>query len=290
MKSAMRFLVVGLFIALAYVLTAYFFMSGTGIYGPTIKILLKPYWTLSGRGGQPEADSKKLPPPTIKQIQCNTWPVISDLVVTIFIDIKQLCVEIERYTDNMVAFQEKSVDSIDVIVDEFKYRLKSVQAMIKDDPGPTKTILKQIDKQLDTIYTDILNSTKTTALSVYEKSDESARKIRDHIWGIMNVVYRSVVELQEVEPEILECVCDAVQEADKLYVQQYVNLKGCAEDFDINSQAIFNNTIYNFVVITELTYSEVVEAVGTHSLVEIMYDLPVKVRFLLPFKCKHDFH
>lgn len=286
----MRFLIIVLAVLSIYLITSVFLFSNCGVYGPTLKIFIKTYNMLTGRTTLPDANSEldeNAADPTVSQIKCNTWPIMSDLMLSILSDIKKITHELNEYSNELIKSLENHVYESEVQVNEFQYRLKSVSTEINKNPGPAAKILKGIHNQLEFIYSDIHNTTEAIAFEVDMENHVAAMSIRDHVWTIINKVHRSVDGQQtSLETEIMECVCDTVIEADHMYQKQFPNLRSCLEGFDEATEDLFNNTRFNFFMLTELTYDDVMTSLKTSSTVDVLMYLPVKVctfLFLLAF-------
>lgn len=249
-------------------------------FEPTLKIILKSYfvfWDFTNDDDQqPSTDSNDL-----LRVRCNTWQVVNDLMLSIMDDLKRMTYDLANYSEQLVQVFDNYLYNVKVQVDEFQNRLNKLNQKVMENPGPAGQIIKAIHQQLEYIHNDICNSTKMVMSKVNSENSEAAATLKDFILHILNTAYRTVINYSLYEPEIMECVCNVLLDADKLYAKQYPNLRDCVVEFDYETEKIFNNTKYSFFTLKEMTGDDVINSVSKSSLVDVMMYLPVKVRIHL---------
>lgn len=255
---------------------SYTLLPNYSVFGPTLKIILKSYllfWTFVSDENPDQIVESSGPP----QMKCDTWEAVNDLMSSMLDDLKRLSLDLTQFSNQLIQILDDYLYNVKVQIDEFQNRLNKLNDKVTENPGPAGKILKSIHEHLDHIYNDICNATRTVVAQVDTENGSAVLSLKEFIWLILSTAYRTVLNHSLFEPDIMECVCDAVMEADNLYAKQYPNLRDCVVEFEDETEKIFNNTKYNFFTLKEMTGDDVVDSVSKSSFVDVMMYLPVKV-------------
>lgn len=279
----MRYLIIALTLAAIYLTASHFLFDTSGIYAPTLKIIFKSYQTITDYTDTTvdpidANDDYVTSAVSIPQNVCNTWAMVDELLATVMADVNRSTKDIIQYGKTLLTARETFVRDTQRQVHHYQDRLQAARKEVKNSPGATSTILQQIYIQLDRMYEDILNITKNTFLDVGSYNIEAASVFKTLTFNIEARFHRSSDEFLNADPNVMECVCDAVVQTDHLYNRQYPNLQQCLEKFDSTTRDTFNMTRINFNLMTELTLDDVISSVETASVAHIIMDLPLKVR------------
>lgn len=297
----MRYLLLALALASIYLTASHFMFDQSGIYGPTLKILLRSYHALASYidstfeppldlenyddddgdegdadGGDDEIGVGDVKP--LSQIICNTWPVLKDLMFTMLTDVKRLTEDIIQNAEDVITSHETFVFDTRMQVHTFQDRVQAAEKEFEDMPGPAREVLHAVYHQLDNMYDELYNVTKRVVLDMGYVNHEVAVAIKTHTYQVVHRVRKRAKRLGiHFTPDMVECVCTAVIEADQLYNRQYPNLQMCMDEYDDLTRDLFNDTRYNFHYMSNFAQRDIANTLKTGSIVHGMMYFPVKV-------------
>lgn len=299
----MRILIIAVTAAslLCYIAASYFLLNQTGVYGPSLKILLSSYQSLMDHVSRRKAvDNPNAIADDVTDhsdetngdgtlsfrssyFVCNSPSTLFQLMETVLAGTSRSIDDIVKYGEDVVRVHETFVYDTRMQLNSFQGRLLVAKKEIQDTPGPAADVLQHIHDQLGTIYNDIFNITKHTALKMDYDNHGAANAIKSHAKQVMFENLDMFQTFDVSDMDVIGCVCDATEAADQLYSTQYPTLQWCLEEFDRAARDLFNNTRHNFDIMAYITIQDVVRSVDSKSMVDGILHLPVKVRITCGF-------